>query len=108
MTSYPYTINRDNVTALISAYEEFANAGRAQSIEAKWLMNIIKNWFDRRGLEFCSHNHAYYGSKRYAAYYNANVGRPVTKKEWKRLSGHEILNFEKLTDLSFLDIIVTA
>ncbi len=68
---------------LITKYEKLCNQNYAQSREAKGLRKAIENKLAYRGLEYCAHNMACFGSKRYARYKNPTLDRPVTCREYR-------------------------
>ena len=80
----------------IKSYEALCDCGQAQHQDAQASQIKIKNFLEFRGYEYCSHNLAILGSKRYACYRNKNLKRCITKSEWKKLSDQQIKDFEKL------------
>lgn len=75
----------EKIKTIIKEYEEYCNAGRAQSDVAKhWLLEMI-DWFDSSIYEFCGHNAALLGFKRYDKYKFEDIDHLVTKDEYKKM-----------------------
>jgi hypothetical protein len=92
---------KDLIKDYIEEYEELANASMARSQRAKTAFNLIEILLESSGLEFCSHNVAFFGSQRYKKYLNPILNRPITQDEWNELSLDEIFDFENLTTFPF-------
>jgi hypothetical protein len=67
----------------ITEYEILCDAYQAQTARAKGLLKAIQNQCDYMGVEYCSHNLALLGSKRYAKY-REDRDTLITKNEWAK------------------------
>jgi hypothetical protein len=82
----------------IDEYEALCNSCRADTDKGYILMGNIRSLFKKIGIEFCAHNAAFLGWKRYEKYLNKNLNRFVTIQEYRMLNLNQISNFENLTE----------
>ena len=101
-----------DIKEVITTYELLCSQGRAQCEEAKEAKSEIRSYFARNGLEFCSHNWAILGSKRYASEKNQTINRLVSiteyqsaKKKWFRNGNVEPFDFQSV-DMSHRPLVV--
>ena len=66
-------------------WENECDAGRAQSADVKGALNTAKRIFKENGYEFCAHNAAILGSKRYAKDKIHGIDVLITEYQYKLL-----------------------
>ena len=66
-------------------WENECAKGRAQCDDVKGALKTVKRLFKKNGYEFCDHNAAILGSKRYAKYKIEGVDVMITELEYKKI-----------------------
>lgn len=71
-------------------YETECEGGRAQGMPAKGALKTIQRLFKENGYEFCAHNAAILGSKRYAKDKIEGIDKMLTTIEYNKIMKEKI------------------
>jgi hypothetical protein len=67
-------------------WESGCHAGRAQSDDVREELKNAQQLFKQIGYEFCAHNAAILGSKRYAKYKIPSIDVMITESEFQKIN----------------------